>query len=583
MKRHLLLTMLLLLAVTLFIPNIYATTANQQNSEISANTSTSNNITAQQQSTDNMQSTIASGQAAGEAVSVTEINQTSKANSTVSNTTKSSNNSQSTVNIQYAQAAAGDETFSNVQNNWFTTNNITEAAGRVKAYIEANHKLPNYVQMGTLTVTMPQFLQLLTTGLIQMNKGNTTPVTLKSVNGPTNSSESLKSGNINKTEYIDMAVRIQSYINSAGRDPNFANSTLGKISYQSLVYMYSRIMSYCGTNSVLPQYASIKPWESITNQTPSGINNQTPSGNATNDGFTIAQISAAAGVVKTFIEENQRLPNYVQINGKQVTMPQFLELLNTGLLQIDGNTKTPIALKSAGAPTNPSEDLESGNINKTEYIDMANRIQSYMDSLGKAPNFATSTLGKIRYESLIYLDSRILNFYAENNVLPKYAALNPWKTSDIPSTLTQYLQPTANCQSNDQRIISLAKSITAGKTSAYDKATAIFNWVSDNVEYSFYYNTGKGALGTLNSGSANCCDTSHLLIALTRAAGIPARYEQGICNFSDGTFGHVWAQVYVNGKWYLADAISSRNTFGVINNWDTSNWTLVGIYAELPF
>ncbi|MCE5213726.1 MAG: transglutaminase family protein, partial [Methanobacterium sp.] len=86
-----------------------------------------------------------------------------------------------------------------------------------------------------------------------------------------------------------------------------------------------------------------------------------------------------------------------------------------------------------------------------------------------------------------------------------------------------------------------------------------------------------------SSGTANCCDTTNLLVALTRAAGIPARYEHGECTFSDGVFGHVWAQVYVNGNWYRADAISDRNSFGVINNWDTSNWTLIGIYAELPF
>jgi len=149
--------------------------------------------------------------------------------------------------------------------------------------------------------------------------------------------------------------------------------------------------------------------------------------------------------------------------------------------------------------------------------------------------------------------------------------------------LANYLKPTWNCQSNDSRIISLANRLTTGKSSSYDRAVTIFNWVRDNIPYSFYYNTKHGAVGTLNNGTGNCCDHSHLVVALARAAGIPARYEQGICKFSDGTFGHVWAQLYVNGRWYLADSISARNTFGVINNWDTSNWTFVGIYAELPF
>jgi transglutaminase-like putative cysteine protease len=74
------------------------------------------------------------------------------------------------------------------------------------------------------------------------------------------------------------------------------------------------------------------------------------------------------------------------------------------------------------------------------------------------------------------------------------------------------------------------------------------------------------------------------LIALSRAAGIPARYVNGVCQFNSGTwYGHVWAQLYVNGKWYNADAISLNNQFGVINNWNTNSWTLKGIYSELPF
>ena len=38
-----------------------------------------------------------------------------------------------------------------------------------------------------------------------------------------------------------------------------------------------------------------------------------------------------------------------------------------------------------------------------------------------------------------------------------------------------------------------------------------------------------------------------------------------------------------NGKWYYADGTSSKNTFGVINNWNTATATVKGIYASLPF
>ncbi|MGZ7108741.1 MAG: transglutaminase-like domain-containing protein, partial [Methanobacterium sp.] len=157
-------------------------------------------------------------------------------------------------------------------------------------------------------------------------------------------------------------------------------------------------------------------------------------------------------------------------------------------------------------------------------------------------------------------------------------------TSTIPANLLPYLASTANCQVSNAQIQALAASITSGKTSANDKSVAIFNWVRDNMGYSFYYNTQYGAVGTLNAGTGNCVDTAHLLIALERAAGIPAKYEYLYAQFSSGNwYGHVIAQVYVNGVWYNADASSNNNDFGSITNWNTGTATYYGTYASLPF
>ena len=132
---------------------------------------------------------------------------------------------------------------------------------------------------------------------------------------------------------------------------------------------------------------------------------------------------------------------------------------------------------------------------------------------------------------------------------------------------------------------SLAADLAIGTKTKYARAVNIFNWVRDHISYSFYYNTKYGASGTLKNLKGNCADTAHLVVALARASGLPARYKHGTCYFivSQHWYGHVWANIYVNGKWYAADATSSRNTFGVIRNWDTSNFTLHGTYNTLPF
>jgi transglutaminase-like putative cysteine protease len=313
--------------------------------------------------------------------------------------------------------------------------------------------------------------------------------------------------------------------------------------------------------------------------------------------FTVSQITDAAARVKAYVETNHKLPNYVTIGTTQVEMPEFLKLLTAGLLQINNGTTTSITLKDINSAAKPSESVKSGNITKAGYLDLAKRVNTFIDANGALPNYATSSLGKLNYQSLIYTFSKIMTFYKTNERLPSYVTVKPWSTvgssststsgstsTSVPASLQQYLKATKNCEVTNSQIQALAKSITSGKSSTYDKAAAIFNWVRDNLGYSFYYNTKYGAVGTLSKKTGNCVDTAHLLIALERAAGIPARYEHVKAKFTSGNwYGHVIAQVYVNGKWYNADATSSKNTFGVIKNWNTATATYYGTYASLSF
>lgn len=305
--------------------------------------------------------------------------------------------------------------------------------------------------------------------------------------------------------------------------------------------------------------------------------------------YNLGQIEAAATIVKNFINANLMLPSYVQIGSRQVTMPEFLQLLTAGLLQVKSGLTGSLALQSAVAPINPTLNTVNGTITKSEYLNIAGRINSFISSNEKAPNYASSSLGKIQFKSLVYMFSRIMSFHVTKNVLPVYVTMNSWPSTSnnpatpIPAALQIYIQPTTNCQSNNPTIIALAKSITMGSTNTNSKATALFNWVRDNIDYSFYYNSKNGALGTLTAKTANCCDTANLLVALSRAAGIPARYISADCDFSGTWYGHVYAQLYVDGTWHNADATSDRNLLGVINNWDTSNMVLKAVYAQLPF
>jgi len=79
----------------------------------------------------------------------------------------------------------------------FTIDQIKQAATTVRKYIETNRKLPNNVQIGTTKITMPQFLELLTTATIQINNGNNKPIPLRTYCAPSTPSESIIGGWIN--------------------------------------------------------------------------------------------------------------------------------------------------------------------------------------------------------------------------------------------------------------------------------------------------------------------------------------------------------------------------------------------------
>jgi transglutaminase-like putative cysteine protease len=108
--------------------------------------------------------------------------------------------------------------------------------------------------------------------------------------------------------------------------------------------------------------------------------------------------------------------------------------------------------------------------------------------------------------------------------------------------------------------------------------------VNKATDFEYYLNSKKGALGALDSKKANCCDQAHLVVALLRASGIPARYTHcKPCKFlsSGMVVGHVWAEAQIDGKWAEMDTTSNQNNVGAVNSFEK-----IGnpkFYDKLPF
>ena len=312
--------------------------------------------------------------------------------------------------------------------------------------------------------------------------------------------------------------------------------------------------------------------------------------------ISIANIIDASKVVKSFIESEGKLPDSVLINGESYTLAQFLYLAAIATININNGDFSDLDSKDAANPDNYNKCGNLGNL--VDYISVAQSIIDYVNANGKAPESMPSNVGTITFDGLVYAFARVVAFYGNNQQLPAYVTIksidsessqfvinrvNVKATESELANIDTYLQPTANCQVNDPTIVALAQRLTAGLSTPTQKASAILDYVIDNVVYVGYFDTTRGAKKTLTDKRGNCCDQAHLVIALFRAADLPARYVHGSCTFSSGPIGHVWAQVLIDGTWVVADPVSSRNSLGVVNNWNINTFTLKNYYISLPF
>ena len=317
------------------------------------------------------------------------------------------------------------------------------------------------------------------------------------------------------------------------------------------------------------------------------------------------EIIATAKLVKKVISKNGKLPNYVIISNYKISMPEFMYLLAKTIEYKSEKNNASICVKyGVKNPTNPLGVDLKGKISKKDFKNYSKRVANFIISKSIAPNYVSTPLGNMQYQTTIYsfikilekknlpksISIKIKNSNKINKFVPKYSrvvnkAVKPMNIKYKGESIDQYLIETKNCQVNDKLIKSLAENITSQYTTNYQKAEAIFNYVNKDLIYIFYYNTKYGAKNTISNKGGNCVDKSHLIIALCRSINIPARYVHGTCNFMSGnTYGHVWTQILVNNKWVVADPTHSEyNKFGLIGNWDTNSYTLKGIFNEIRF
>lgn len=111
-----------------------------------------------------------------------------------------------------------------------------------------------------------------------------------------------------------------------------------------------------------------------------------------------------------------------------------------------------------------------------------------------------------------------------------------------PSKYTQY----------GETIKKTAEEIVLPEGTNLDKALVVMQYLYDH----FQYVSGSTSIATtaeeaLKQGKGVCQDYAHIMLALLRYLGIPARYVNGLM-IGEG-FTHAWVEVYTGEGWYGLD------------------------------
>jgi transglutaminase-like putative cysteine protease len=127
-----------------------------------------------------------------------------------------------------------------------------------------------------------------------------------------------------------------------------------------------------------------------------------------------------------------------------------------------------------------------------------------------------------------------------------------------------FTRPELHIESANPQIIALANQLSQGKKDTCGQVRAFYNYIGDNLVYT-YNGENWGAQATLGPMGADCTEYASLMVALSRAQKIPARYFEGLLVLGDDTrnlarLEHAWADVYLPGiGWVSIDPTLGRS------------------------
>ncbi len=249
-----------------------------------------------------------------------------------------------------------------------------------------------------------------------------------------------------------------------------------------------------------------------------------------------------------------------KVNLYLITLCLYFVFFETGVDSTDAGPVLPETSNSVHREIQYSFTLQ----NKSNHLLNKAEFWTY------APVKETSTQRCLKLEAsrpyeliLDDMGNQILYFRFEN--LPPYAT----KTitiranlvfSDKPDHVSVqdvhfFLQAEKYIESNNPEISRFSARFRDSKP--LTTAENIFQWVSENINYTGYSRNDRGALYALRNRQGDCTEFMYLFVALCRASNIPARGIGGYVYSGEPILNpsgyHNWAEFYEDGIWRTAD------------------------------
>ena len=147
----------------------------------------------------------------------------------------------------------------------FKIKDILATSEGVKNNIEIYNSIPDTVNIAGKTYLVSQFADVMIRATLQLDPNqktiNMNDIENRPVNLPITSIESLKEGRLYLADYVDIADRVYGFNNENMKLPTYANTPLGQMSWQNIIYMYSRILTFYKNQGYMPKYATVTPWK----------------------------------------------------------------------------------------------------------------------------------------------------------------------------------------------------------------------------------------------------------------------------------------------------------------------------------